>query len=72
MKNVLVTGGTGFIGSNFVRYLLRSDPQLNVTNLDILTYSGSLENLQELPIPDHYIFIKGDICNADLVRRLLR
>ena len=72
MKNVLVTGGTGFIGSNFVRYLLRSDPQLNVTNLDILTYSGSLENLQELPIPDHYSFVKGDICDAELVRRLLR
>ena len=72
MQNVLVTGGTGFIGSNFVRYLLRSDSQLRVTNLDTLTYSGSLENLQELPNPDHYTFVKGDICDADLVRRLLR
>jgi dTDP-glucose 4,6-dehydratase len=72
MRNVLVTGGTGFIGSNFVRYLLRSDAQLQVTNLDTLTYSGSLENLQELPNPDHYTFVKGDICDADLVRRLLR
>ena len=46
--------------------------QLRVTNLDTLTYSGSLENLQELPNPDHYTFVKGDICDADLVRRLLR
>ena len=72
MQNVLVTGGAGFIGSNFVRTLLRSDIQLRVTNLDALTYSGSLENLKELPNPDHYTFIKGDICDADLVRGLLR
>jgi len=72
MHNVLVTGGTGFIGSNFVRCLLRSDPQVHVTKLDTLTYSGSLENMQELPNPDHYTFAKGDICDADLVRRVLR
>jgi len=72
MQNVLVTGGAGFIGSNFVRYLLRSDEQVRVTNLDALTYSGSLENLQELPNPDLYTFVKGDICDADLVKGLLR
>lgn len=72
MQNVLVTGGAGFIGSNFVRYLLRSDAQLRVTNLDSLTYSGSLENLKELPNPDHYTFVKGDICDAILVKGLLR
>jgi len=49
MQNVLITGGAGFIGSNFVRYLLASDAQVRVTNLDALTYSGSLENLPELP-----------------------
>jgi dTDP-glucose 4,6-dehydratase len=55
-----------------VRYLLRSDAQVRVTNLDALTYSGSLENLKELPNPDHYTFVKGDICDAELVRGLLR
>jgi dTDP-glucose 4,6-dehydratase len=72
MQNVLITGGAGFIGSNFVRYLLASDAQLRVTNLDALTYSGSFENLPELPNPHNYTFVKGDICDADLVRRLLR
>jgi dTDP-glucose 4,6-dehydratase len=72
MQNVLITGGAGFIGSNFVRYLLASDPQVRVTNLDALTYSGSLENLSELPNPHNYTFVKGDICHADLVTRLLR
>jgi len=72
MQNVLVTGGAGFIGSNFVRYLLRSDAQIRVTNLDVLTYSGSLENLKGLPHPDHYTFVKGDICDGELVRGLLR
>ncbi len=72
MHNVLVTGGAGFIGSNFVRCLLRSEDQVRVTNLDALTYSGSLENLKDLPHPDHYTFVKGDICDAHLVGRLLR
>ena len=72
MHNVLVTGGAGFIGSNFVRYLLRAEPQVRVTNLDALTYSGSLENLENLPNPDHYTFVKGDICDAELAGRLLR
>jgi dTDP-glucose 4,6-dehydratase len=72
MQNVLITGGAGFIGSNFVRYLLASDAQVRVTNLDALTYSGSLENLPKLPNPHNYTFVKGDICDADLVTRLLR
>jgi dTDP-glucose 4,6-dehydratase len=72
MQNVLITGGAGFIGSNFVRYLLRAEPEVRVTNLDALTYSGSLENLKELPNADRYTFIKGNICDADLVVRLLR
>ena len=49
MKNVLVTGGAGFIGSNFVRYLLDVDSQVQIVNLDALTYAGSLENLKDLP-----------------------
>ncbi len=72
MKNVLVTGGAGFIGSNFVRYLLEADPQVQIINLDALTYAGSLENLKDLPNADHHTFVQGDICNRDFVRDLLR
>ncbi len=72
MKNVLVTGGAGFIGSNFVRYLLEVDPQVQIVNLDALTYAGSLENLKDLPHLERYTFVQGDICNGDLVRDLLR
>ncbi len=52
MKNVLVTGGAGFIGSNFVRTLLQNEPEVQVVNLDALTYAGSLENLRDLPHPN--------------------
>ena len=72
MKNVLVTGGAGFIGSNFVRYLLRSDPQVRVTNLDILSYAGSLENLKDLPDESRHTFVRGDICDRPLVESLYR
>jgi dTDP-glucose 4,6-dehydratase len=60
MKNVLVTGGAGFIGSNFVRYLLEVDSQVQIVDLDALTYAGSLENLKDLPT-EHHMFVKGDI-----------
>jgi dTDP-glucose 4,6-dehydratase len=72
MKNVLITGGAGFIGSNFVRYILRTEAGGRVINLDALTYSGSLENLKELPNAAQHIFVKGDICDSVLVARLLR
>jgi dTDP-glucose 4,6-dehydratase len=72
MKNVLITGGAGFIGSNFVRYLLRNEAGIRIINLDALTYSGSLENLKELPNAAQHIFVKGDICDSVLVARLLR
>lgn len=71
-KNVLVTGGAGFIGCNFVRHLLRTDDQVHVVNLDLLTYAGSLENLVGLPEPDRHTFVQGNICDRDLVDRLLR
>ena len=71
MKNILVTGGAGFIGSNFIKYLLGSKPDLVIFNLDLLTYAGSLENLKDLPNSDHYSFIEGDICDRDLVEKVL-
>jgi len=71
-SNVLVTGGAGFIGCNFVRYMLASDPDVRIINLDLLTYAGSLENLKNLPSESRYQFVQGDICNRDLVDHLLR
>lgn len=72
METVLVTGGAGFIGSNFVRYLLQNEPAIQVVNLDALTYAGSPENLKNLPDSGRQIFIQGDICNQSMVEDLLR
>ncbi|WP_028987332.1 dTDP-glucose 4,6-dehydratase [Thermicanus aegyptius] len=69
---LLVTGGAGFIGSNFIRYMLRNDPDLFILNLDKLTYAGNLENLREMESHPHYRFVKGDIGNRELVAYLLR
>ena len=71
MKNVLVTGGAGFIGSNFVRFLLQAEPEVHIINLDLLTYAGSMENLLELPDPDRHTFVKGDIGDRILIDDLL-
>lgn len=71
MRHVLVTGGAGFIGANFVRYLLEADRQLRVINLDALTYAGSRENLRDLPDPARHVFVHGNICNRELVDALL-
>jgi dTDP-glucose 4,6-dehydratase len=71
MKNVLITGGAGFIGSNFVRYLLQVEERAHVVNLDALTYAGSLENLKDLPDASRHRFVHGDICDRALVARLL-
>lgn len=71
-QNILVTGGAGFIGSNFIRYIQKESPNTIIFNLDLLTYAGSLENLKNLPKPENHHFIKGDICNQDLVENLLR
>lgn len=70
MKNVLITGGAGFIGSNFVRFLLNQEPNINIINLDLLTYAGSLENLKDLPTPERHTFIQGDICDRSLLEEL--
>jgi dTDP-glucose 4,6-dehydratase len=66
-KNILVTGGSGFIGSNFVPYFLDKYKEYNIVNLDLLTYAGNLENLKECGLNLNYKFIKGNICNRELV-----
>ncbi|MBU0720314.1 GDP-mannose 4,6-dehydratase, partial [bacterium] len=65
--NILLTGTAGFIGSNFVPYFLDKYPQYNLINLDLLTYAGNLDNLKECEGNPRYKFIKGDICNRELV-----
>jgi dTDP-glucose 4,6-dehydratase len=72
MKNVLITGGAGFIGSNFVRHLLREEPGVRIVNLDKLTYAGSEHNLVDLSNPARHVFVQGDICDQALVEDLLR
>lgn len=72
MQNILVTGGAGFIGSNFIHYLLKEEPDVKVVVLDALTYAGSLENLKNLPDPDRYIFVEGDIRDREMVDGLMR
>ena len=71
MRNVLVTGGAGFIGSNFIHYLLNTEPDVNIVNLDALTYAGNLDNLQGLPEAARYTFVQGDINDFKLVSGLL-
>ena len=68
MSNILITGGAGFIGSNFINYILEKHSDYNVINLDKLTYAGNLENLKPSERKKNYHFIKGDITNSDLVR----
>jgi dTDP-glucose 4,6-dehydratase len=72
MKNLLITGGAGFIGSNFIHYALNHDPHIKVVNYDALTYAACLKNLEDLPDPSRYTFIEGDICDADKVDAVLR
>jgi dTDP-glucose 4,6-dehydratase len=67
MDLVLVTGGCGFIGSNFVRYLLEQDAHVSVINLDRLTYAGNLENLADVADHPRYRFVRGDIADPDVV-----
>ncbi|HQR73461.1 MAG TPA: dTDP-glucose 4,6-dehydratase [Sulfurovum sp.] len=66
-KNILLTGTAGFIGSNFVPYFLEKYPQYTLVNLDLLTYAGTLDNLKECEGNPRYKFIKGNICNRELV-----
>ena len=72
MKNILVTGGAGFIGSNFVPYFIEKYPDYTIINLDKLTYAGNLDNLKEVEKNPRYKFIKGDICDNALVEKIFR
>lgn len=70
-RNVLVTGGAGFIGSHFVRYFLSEHPDIKLINLDKLTYAGSLDNLADVANKEQYHFIHGDICDRKLIDHIL-
>ncbi len=70
MKNLLVTGGAGFIGSNFIRFMLETEPDIHIYNADLLTYAGRLENLEDLPDPARHTLLRGDIRDADFVNQI--
>ncbi len=72
MKNILVTGGAGFIGSNFVHFMLDKYPGYRIVNFDTLTYAGNLENLSAVEKHPNYSFVKGDICNREQVLKAFR
>lgn len=69
---LLITGGAGFIGSNFIHYWIKKYPSDKIVNLDLLTYAGNLENLKDIESNPNYQFIKGNICNFELVNNLTK
>ncbi len=69
---ILITGGAGFIGSHFIRYILRRYPDYEVINMDKLTYAGNLENLHDIEGDRRYRFVKGDICDVELVDKMAK
>ena len=70
-KRIMVTGGCGFIGSNFVRHIIETYPEAEVVNLDALTYAGSIENLRDMEDSPRYKFVKGDICDPAVAARAM-
>mgnify|MGYP001008463783 FL=1 len=69
-RRLLVTGGAGFIGSNFIEYVVEKEPDWEIVNLDLLTYAGHLENLSNIKTIK-YTFIQGDICDYTLVKKII-
>jgi dTDP-glucose 4,6-dehydratase len=69
-KNILITGGAGFIGSHVVRRFVKNYPDYTIVNLDKLTYAGNLANLRDIEKASNYTFVKGDICDADFIQEL--
>lgn len=69
---ILITGGAGFIGSNFIRYWMNKYPKDQIINLDKLTYAGNLQNLKDIEDNPNYEFVQGDICDKDLVMKLTK
>jgi dTDP-glucose 4,6-dehydratase len=72
MITYLVTGGAGFIGSNYIHYMFREHKDIRIVNLDALTYAGNLDNLSDIGQGDSYRFVKGDICDRELVESIFR
>ncbi len=70
MKNILVTGGAGFIGANFVPYFIENNEDYHLVNLDVLTYAGNLENVKEVENHPRYTFVQGDICDRTFIEDL--
>ena len=67
---LLITGGAGFIGSNFVRYMVNKYPDYQIVNLDLLTYAGNLENLKDIENAPNYKFVRGDIADREFIGQL--
>ena len=72
METILITGGAGFIGSNFIPHFLEKNKEYKVVNLDALTYAGDLSNLSEIKKNSRYTFVEGDICDRDLIEKLFK
>lgn len=72
MKNILVTGGAGFIGANFVPHFIENNADFHLVNLDLLTYAGNLENVSEVENHPRYTFVQGDICDRNFIEELFQ